>query len=313
MTTFDPTDHQKLRDTFSTGDVVGANLLPIHLLEEQREVQLCTSFSGYRLLNQCFLAFLYETLHIANKEAPESKPELSWYRPLLLVLATLFSRARASEIVYLHGYALEGFALLRDIKDRAILLAGILHGITTLPLILGFTAEGKLENDRDYWAADREMVKRRKSAHQATFKSMLTEGLPAEVADHLRRWGDLFNAEVHMSLHSFVHEGLRPYRATGELNIGPNQSQLALEMYMNRSLEVSWALLKVLPIVQYRSFSHGDEWCRKWHLLDYNLKIAVESVADQATDIVPSLLQWFQIKLPFNPSWSYLGRSEPAA
>src|SRR5262249_48178912 len=111
MTEFDPTEHQRLRDAFSSEGIVGPSLLPIHLREEEYELVLCNSFRGYRLLHQCFLAFLNDTLHIANRRAPAPQPPWDWYRPLLLFLGTSFSRARAAEILYLHGYALDGFAL----------------------------------------------------------------------------------------------------------------------------------------------------------------------------------------------------------
>jgi hypothetical protein len=313
VTTFDPSDHQKLRDAFSDGGIVGPGLLGIHMREEEREAVLCDSFRGYRLLHQCFLAFLHDSLQLANSIAPEARPPYDWYRPLLVFLGTTFSRARAAEILYLHGYALEGFALLRDLKDRAVLLAGVLHGATTIPLVLGFEPDGSLGESGDYWAANRQMTKRRRSVHREVFAFMLTRDLPGEVAGHLRRWADLFHYEVHMSLHSLVHEGLAPYRSSGQLRLGPNESQLAIEMYMNRSLEVCWALLRVLPIVQKAPKSHGPQWCAKWELLDRNLGAAVSSVPELATDIGPSLLRWFDLKLPFNPSSSFLGRPEPAA
>ena len=41
------------------------------------------------------------------------------------------------------GYPLDAYSLMRDLKDRAFLLAGVAHNITTFPTIIGAVTKGR--------------------------------------------------------------------------------------------------------------------------------------------------------------------------
>jgi hypothetical protein len=86
-----------------------------------------------------FQSFFIETLILASKEVSaygwlKNAPNYS------VVLAAFFMLLRpfwSCEILYMKGYPLDGYALMRDIKDRALLIAGVSRNLTTFPQILG--------------------------------------------------------------------------------------------------------------------------------------------------------------------------------
>jgi hypothetical protein len=194
------------------------------------------------------------------------------------------------------------------LKDRAIYLAALLSGRSSLRAILGFTEE----QVTDHWEAARRTSATRKR-EQRSIESLYigdASGLPQDVRRDLGRWGILFHEEVHMSLHSFHFEGGAWIKGLRDLPAGPQKSELALATYMNRSAEVAWCLVRTLPILQPTSGAFGEDWSERWHLVDKNLGLIVRELAT-AKEIIPSLVQWIAAKFAFDPSWSFLGAPKP--
>jgi hypothetical protein len=304
--------HEQLRAEFSCGGIVGDNLYAVHVAEEAYEHFVCTQFKGYRLVHQCFLSFLRETLNVGEQVAMKlpNQSQWQWYRPLLAFGANIFSRARAAEILYLHGYPLDGYALLRDLKDRAIYLAGTLQGLTTLPDILGFESLSGEIAATDYWEVGRRMATRRRKEQRSVLKQFTgrSAGLTPRLEEDLRRWEELFDEEVHLSVKTFFLEGGDWLKGRRGLPTGPQQNLFSQTMYMNRSAEVAWCLTRTLPIFQPASQAFGSEWARRWTLVQDNLHLLVSSLAEEGKDLVQSLVDWVNLKFPFDPKWSYEGR-----
>lgn len=299
-------DHAALRAAFTQSGVVGANLRAIDALEESFEIHVASTFRGYRLMHQCFLSFLAESLERANAHLPPSDGQWSLYRPLLVFVAGVFSRVRSAEVLYLHGYPWDAYSLLRDLKERAMFLASVLSGHTSLDRVLGISGDTS-DPEQDYYGLLRTMAERRKREHVRVRLLMTgrTSGLPKDVQTDLRNWGELFHAEVHLSQQSYLVDGLEPYRRTGRLQLGPQKSLEAATMYMNRSIEIIWCLHRTVPIVQPRPRTFDDDWRHKWDVLDGCLGHAVEALALQGKELIPSVIIWVQTKFAFDTSWSY--------
>jgi len=86
-----------------------------------------------------FLAFFIETLDLVRQDiASHGCPkDAKNYAIAWAYYSNLFRRFRACELLSMKGYPLDAYSLMRDLKDRAFLLAGVAHNITTFPTIVG--------------------------------------------------------------------------------------------------------------------------------------------------------------------------------
>ena len=78
----------------------------------------------------------------------------------------IFRRVRACENLLLNGYPLDGYALLRDLKDRAIFLAAIAHNLTTWNALLGFGQGVPVPTSRETRLTDAEQQLMKKNAER---------------------------------------------------------------------------------------------------------------------------------------------------
>ena len=77
-------------------------------------------------LADSFNAFLLETVETAEAEWNKEAVRLGiWFPRYLLYYTAIFRTFRAAETLLLSGYPLSGYALLRDLKDRAMILAAL--------------------------------------------------------------------------------------------------------------------------------------------------------------------------------------------
>jgi hypothetical protein len=80
---------EELRTAFTTHGVVGANLLPLHALEEGYEAFLATNFRGYRLVHQCFLSLFHDSLKRAEASLP-SGPQWECFGLTVVLMSNVF-------------------------------------------------------------------------------------------------------------------------------------------------------------------------------------------------------------------------------
>ena len=106
--------------------------------------QACTnyfvrSFHGQSILIDSLQSFFIETLQrglkwVADNGWPINCPS---YASICVYYLIMFRRFRACEILLLKGYPFDGYALLRCLKDQAIIMAGIAYNLTTLTSVFG--------------------------------------------------------------------------------------------------------------------------------------------------------------------------------
>jgi hypothetical protein len=298
----------RLRTMFSESGVVGPSLLPIHHAEEVYEQYVGTSFFGYRVLNQSFLEFFYQTLRQAESFAKREGAAsiANSYGATLLFYANIFNRFRAAEVLFLNGYPLDAFALLRDLKDRAIYLSGLIDGRTSLAALLGIAKSGQPASS-DRWEAHAQAVERRRNEQRRVMSLVVgsQSGLEAGITQGLRRWQSFFHDEVHLSILTFSFESGSWAGDNAELPIGPHEEPLSAAMYMNRSCEVAWLLLRTLPFLQHEAAGFGSGWADRWSLLDESIRYAVETLQQQGKELVGFVVALVEKKFSFGPSTSY--------
>jgi hypothetical protein len=117
----------------------------------------------------------------------------------------------------------------------------------------------------------------------------------------------MFNEEVHGSHLTQAHT-LRRLRSGAPL-MGPQYDELPAAMYANRCSEASWMMLRTIPILQLGPRAFGDEWARKWHILDDSFREMVLSLERLGKPIARAIVVLVDTKLAFNPDWFYQERS----
>ena len=157
--------------------------------EQKCERYFIDSFHGQSVLVDSFQSFFIETLQstrkwVANNGWPANCPN---YGAIYVYYVVMFRRLRACEILLLKGYPFDGYALLRGLKDQAILLAGIAHNLTTLTSAYGAVdVQGLTEDDFT------QITKLRKQEEGKVWKLLLRKesGLPQEIDQRIKHMGD---------------------------------------------------------------------------------------------------------------------------
>lgn len=295
---------KQLEDTFSMDGIVGTRLMTIIEMEKAYSRYVINKFHGYRVLTDSYFDFYMETLQLANDKAnmndfPSHVPS---YSSVFLFYVMNFRRLRAAENLFLCGYPLDGYALLRDMKDRAICIGAVINRLGSFSaLFLGerpMDDQGK-ELTRDEYIA---VSKDREKKERAVRKQMIGEesGLTAEQIYELKRWEKLFHEEVHGSRFSYFMEGGPWLKGEKTLSLGPIPNNPSVGMYMNRSSEIDWMIFRTLPFLQLSSGAFGEEWARKWRILDESFKTAIEELGHMKKKIAWAIIEVVNRKFNFS-------------
>ncbi len=301
---------KRLEQNFTENGVVGGGLLELMEQEQSYGALISNNFHGYLLLADSFQLFHLRTLQIAQSQrggAFGASPH-SWYDAVILLCAVNFRTLRAAETVFLRGYPLAATGLLRDAKDRALFLGAIAGGSTTYRKVFGLDQlTDQLRSDHD--AYRRHVRQHRKKEQARVFDFMLRKnsGLHSEHLEELALWEDMFHMEVHGARLTTSLDTFRWLERESSLPLSPDfdPESLSIPMYMNRSFEISWMLLRTLPYLQARVGSFGSEWSRKWGILDESLKDSVANLASKGIKVASAIIHLIETKFPFSPSTTH--------
>lgn len=299
----------RLEDNFTVGGVIGGNLLEILVLERAYGEYFAATFHGQSVLIDSFQSFYIETLHnalqwVADHGWPEACEN---YTPTLMQYVTIFRRFRACENLLLKGYPLDGYALLRDLKDRAILLAGIATHITTHASLHGYGGTKTPFTYQD-WRKARKAAK--VEEQRVLGKIIRTQsGLLLDIIKELEIWEQLFHQEVHGSMLSFAIEMKDWVSGTAPRSIGPTPKEAPMTMYMNRATEIAWLLLRLFPYLQAKEAAFDAEWHRRYRILDESFRYAQQDLSRLGKSIGDAFIKLvdekFSFKQPFYYTESY--------
>jgi len=289
---------RRLEENFSED-----NLTNIVKTEREYGEYVRGKFRGQTALMDAFQNFFIETLRSVPLWVNQHgwPPSCPTYAPIYGLYFVLFKSIRACENMFLSGYPLDGLALLRDVKDRAIFLTGIARNLTTHPAILGFPQSGPI--------TDVDIIRKAAQDEERRLLELIIRsksGLPVEVRKELRQWESMFNSEVHGSKFTFTLE-LGPWLRGKELSIplGPVPRTASIAMYMNRVVEMGWLLVRLLPFLQPVEGAFGPTWNKKQLILDHSFRRAVEALGDLGKKIAGAFIYFVDEKLTFPESFHY--------
>jgi len=306
----DVSEWQKLlEDTFSTDEIVGKRLMAIIEMEKAYGLHVVNEYHGYRVLTDSFFDFYMETLQAANDwiSMNGTPSDASSYSSVFLFYVMSFRRLRAAENLFLCGYPMDGYALLRDMKDRAICMGAIMNRLGSFSSL--YLGERHIDDQEKTLTRDEYIAvsNLREKKEHAVRKKMIGEesGLSAEQIYELKRWDKLFHEEVHGSRLSYFIEGGPWLIGTKSLSLGPLPEKKTLGMYMNRSNEISWLILRTLPFLQLERRAFNKEWTRKWHVLDDSFRFTVEALGHMDKKIARAIIALVDLKFPLSPEDMY--------
>jgi hypothetical protein len=215
----------------------------------------------------------------------------------------MFRSYRACENLLFKGYPFDGYALLRDLKDRAIFMCAISHNISSFSRLYGYDAKMELKTPEDLKKLKDKCMKEENRILNKIIRK--ESGLPPDVLSELGKWEKLFNHEVHGSklsfsseLHSWVSEKNPP-------SIGPLPNINSLGMYMNRACEIAWLILRLLPFLQPSENAFGEEWLKKYSILDDSFLYALKGLAELNKKIGNAFIFFVDQKFSFNAPFFY--------
>jgi len=299
---------ERLTENFTVNGHVGGNLFEIFDKEKDCGHYFATTFHGQSVLIDAFLSFFIETMKTARQWTgshgwPPNCPSYPYVYDYYLIM---FRRFRACEILLLHGYPLDGYVLLRGLKDQAILLAGIAHNVTTLSGIFGAVNTENLTED-DF----KRIMKLRRQEEGKVWGALLRKdsGLPEEVIKELSIWERMFHEEVHGFKFSLVTDVLRWLQGQGEPSIGPTPPSLNITSwsnYMNRAVEIGWLVVRLLPYLQPIENAFGEDWRQRHHILDDSFRFAEKSLSEKCTEIGEAFIKFVDDKFSFRNPFHYL-------
>ena len=88
----------------------------------------------------------------------------------------------------------------------------------------------------------------------------------------------MFHIEVHGSRFTYAFEGKPWLTESAPLPVAPRPDANSASMYLNRSNELGWMHLRLMPMLQIHAGAFGAEWTLKWNILDESFRFAVESL-----------------------------------
>ena len=279
------------------------------LFERELFIESTTNetFAGYADLMDSFLKFFIETIHLAFSKIEESgwPKELKEYPNILVYFVVSFRNFRVCEILCAYGYPFDGYALLRNLKDRTIFIAAIVHEMTSLRAVLGLsTIEEQSSGSEEKW---RDIHNRRKTEQIRILNEMIRNrsGLPEEDISELNVWEQFFHEEVHGSLLSFGSD-IRSWIETGRRpDIYPSFDTTGIAMYINRVCEIAWLFTRLFPFLQITENSFGSEWFEKYKVLDESFRHTEEQLFSIGKVIGRVFINFVEEKFSFPDPFFY--------
>lgn len=264
----------RLEETFSFNGIVGGQLLKIVQCEQECGEYYVKTFRGQARLIDSFQGFLINTIEksvdlVAKNGWPHNSEH---YSATIIYFIMMIRRVRACECLLSNGYHMDGYALLRDMKERAIFLAALAHNLTTWEKLDGYGPDAPVPPPGKKITKEKQLLmkKNKKNEEHRLLGLMIRKqsGLDSKVLHELEKWEDLFDREIHGAKLSFFLE-LGGW-ATGkhDLSIGPRPGDETIAMYLNRICEIGWLITRLLPYMQTSINAFGDEWHAKWKILD---------------------------------------------
>jgi hypothetical protein len=193
----------RVHETFDYNRMLGGKFLfPMMQLAGTVGELFIKNYRGHRLLTDAFLDFYGDTLQTQlSFHSRNGWPSNEQFYPLTFLMhLTVFRTVRATEVLSVKGYPLQGYALQRSIKDQVFILWAIAKNVVSFGELFGwqgaFTSGGTRDEVLRKMAAKRMMAENKIRSLIIGKESGLSEGTQAE----LLGWEQMFNFETHRGL-----------------------------------------------------------------------------------------------------------------
>ena len=115
----------------------------------------------------------------------------------------------------------------------------------------------------------------------------------------------MFNFETHRGLFTLfktLEDALN-----GKLDVvGPSPEEKNDAMFINRSNELNWMILRLIPCMLRKELVWSDEWTKKWDLLEESFRMMNEGFADLGKKIPLAHLEMIEMKFKFGSDHYYI-------
>jgi hypothetical protein len=296
----------RLHEAFDYNGFLGGKfLLGTMHLEETVGQLFVQKYHGHRLLTDAFLDFFAETLQtqLASHSQYGWPPNEPNYALILFMYLTMFRAVRATEVLSVHGYPLQGYALQRSIKDQAFILCAIANNVMGFNEMFGLQDGLTPLRDED----NRKIAANRMKAERKIRSVIIGKesGLSEETQAELLSWEQLFNFETHRGLFT-LFDTLKDAFKGKLVVVGPSPDETNDAMFFNRSNELNWMILRLIPCMRRKELVWSDEWTKKWDLLEESFRMMNGGLADLGKKIPLAHLEMIELKFKFGPDHYYI-------
>lgn len=279
-------------------------LVQVLSAEEKFAEQMLYRTRGHFLLSHGLQSFVLESFVEASKHY--DSPSLigrKYYSQFIFEFSLAFRTIRACENVSLSGYPRTGYAMLRGLRDRILYL--VANGLGTT----SFNQWRGIREDMDGLAmeVEREEIRERAMKEERrVFNKVLRKA--TDLGGHLDalvRWDQLFNPEVHGDQFSSADLGMKCFLEGAGLPICPQFDMEFAAVYVNRSGDLGWMLLRLLPLMQPEPSTFSKDWADRWAILDdsfrdYNRNLTT-SGKPVLTGIADGIQAFVDLRFNFRP------------
>lgn len=289
-------EFQKRLDEISEYEGVPYGRVNLLFDAEQNFANATIKYKGFFVLSDAFKSFVFETIERFNSEIAPciASPMSENYPQFLPRITQSFRTLCASERVSLSGYPYQGYTLLRNEFDSAILTSACLQGITDFYKVSGIDPATP---------HDEKTAKKLRKDTEFEVRKVMTgskSGLSDQTRRELEALDALFDFETHGSRLSLSHAGdwMKGFKP---LPIVPKFEERAFVLFMNRFSEISWMMHRLLPMIQPEKPQFGDDWKGKWKIVDDSFKHLVNSLTtENKLPVGAAVVEFVESKFPFN-------------
>jgi hypothetical protein len=297
---------KRLEDTFTEDGVVGGKFVTRTIAAEKRiGLAFAEKWHGHRILTDSFVGFFAETLDeqagfSQQKGWPQNEP---YYVTCLMMYLTMYRTVRAAEVLSMQGYPFSGYALMRSVKDQAWILCAAANKMSTFPQLLGWEGlpEGEWTGAKHKKIVENRMNIERENRYKIVGKN---SGLKQASQVELARWEQMFNWEAHRGLYTLFQASAKLHK-TQEITFVAEPDETNDVMYVNRSNETNWIILRLLPYMRRADTPDNAEWTRKWKVLDESFRQIIESLGRLGKKIAEAFIEMMDSKFKFDPKTHY--------
>lgn len=276
------------------GDL-GATELGVLLNAERTHRLEFDKVLGFLTLANASKSFFLETVGELNGIRSQIQSPLpSEHAFLMLNVVGNFRSLRASELIAINGYPLQGFMLLRNVYDSCVLSAAVVQGMTTFDKLAGVD---------ETTAFDPDGARARRIKEERSMRRLIDgrdSGLSDEIRAELKSLNDLFDAETHGSRLS-QSQSLGWLTGQSELKVVPMFSEKEASMFFNRYHEVAWMAHRLLPSTKPHGYTFSASWRERWALLDRSFSTMVMALTIENQKPIGQAIRTFvELKFPFS-------------